>query len=299
MKCQEEDLKAQEQRKWEEETQQRELKKKKREEEEAKKRAAFQKTEEYYWQKEKTEKSSADMERCSILKNPFPEGYSQVPSKPKETPTPRKPSHRSKGQSSRQFSQPPHHVLLNGLLDLKQFPYDCLHKSLQEMIAWAEMSISIGNFTREVNSLKYFSQCSEKTREILGVVKYCLILGIDGYRNAIADWPSWLTDTSHPIPEYTPFLREPEYAKDIRTKARQHWEHYLSWMQHWYDVSDVPLSIYYGSCRQSDSQLVVMVVYLINHVLDELVELERIRSNTGWVLCQPHLDYAKFLVEKE
>ena len=42
-----------------------------------------------------------------------------------------------------------------------------------------------------------------------------------------------------------------------------------------------------------------MIVYLINHVLDEPVELERIRSNTGWVLCQPHLDYAKFLVEKE
>ena len=62
MKCQEEDLKAQEQRKWEEETQQWELKKKKREEEEAKKHAAFQKTEEYYRQKEKTEKLSANME---------------------------------------------------------------------------------------------------------------------------------------------------------------------------------------------------------------------------------------------
>ena len=47
MKCREEDLKAQEQRKWEEETWQWELKKKKREEEEAKKHAAFQKTEEY------------------------------------------------------------------------------------------------------------------------------------------------------------------------------------------------------------------------------------------------------------
>ena len=41
MKHQEEDLKAQEQRKWEEETRQWELKKKKREEEEAKKHAAF------------------------------------------------------------------------------------------------------------------------------------------------------------------------------------------------------------------------------------------------------------------
>ena len=60
-----------------------------------------------------------------------------------------------------------------------------------------------------------------------------------------------------------------------------------------------PLSIYYGGCCQSDSRLVVMIVYLINHVLDEPVELEGIRSNTGWVLCRPHLDYAKFLVEKE
>ena len=59
MKCREEDLKAQEQRKWEEETRQQKLKKKKREEEEAKKHAAFQKTEEYYRQKEKTEKSNA------------------------------------------------------------------------------------------------------------------------------------------------------------------------------------------------------------------------------------------------
>ena len=176
----EEDLKAQEQRKWEEETRQRELKKKKREEEEAKKRAAFQKTEEYYRQKEKTDKSSTDMERHSILKNPFPEGFSQVTSKPKETPTPRKPSHRSEGRSSGQFGQPPHCVLFNGLLDLKWFPYGCLHKSPGAMVAWAEMSINLGNFTREVNSLKYFSQCSEKTREILGVVKYCLILGIDG-----------------------------------------------------------------------------------------------------------------------
>ena len=70
-------------------------------------------------------------------------------------------------------------------------------------------------------------------------------------------------------------------------------------MQHWHDASDVPLSVYYGSCHQSDSRLVVMIVYLINHVLDELVELKRIRSNTEWVPCWPHLDYAKFLVEKE
>ena len=167
------------------------------------------------------------------------------------------------------------------------------------MIAWAEMSIDLGSLTREVNSLKYFRQYSEKTREILGVVKHCLIRGIDGYRNAIANWPSWLTDTSIPIQDYVPFPKKPEYAKDIRTKAQQHWEYYLSWMQHWHDVSDVPLSVYYGGCRHFDSRLVVMIAYLINHVLDEPVELKRIRSNTGWVLCWPHLDYGKFLVEKD
>ena len=299
MKHWEEDLKAQEQRKWEEETRQWELRKKKRKEEEAKKCAAFQKTEEYDRQKEKTEKSNAGMERCSILKNPFLEGFSQIPPKPKETPIAHKPSHRNEGRSSGQFGQSPHRTLFNGLLDLKRFPYNCLHKNPGAMVAWAEMSINLGNLTREVNSLKYFSQYLEKTREILGVIKYCLILGIDGYRNAIADWPSWLMDTSCPIPDYAPFSKKPEYAKDIRTKARQHWEYYLSWMQHWQDASDVPLSVYYGGCRQSDSWLVVMIVYLINHVLDEPVELKRIRSNTGWVLCRPHLDYAKFLVEEE
>ena len=169
----------------------------------------------YYRQKEKTEKSNAGMERHSILKNPYPEGFSHIPSKPKETPIARKPSHRSEGRSSGQFGQPPGCTLFDGLLDLMRFPYDCLHKSPGAMVAWAEMSINLGNLTQEVNSLKYFSQYSEKTREILGVIKYCLILGINGYRNAIANWPSWLTDTSHPIPDYAPFPRKPEYAKDI------------------------------------------------------------------------------------
>ena len=97
MKCWEDDLKAKEQRKWEEETRQQEMKKKKREEEEAKKWAAFQKTEEYDRQKERTEKSNASMERHSILTNLFPEGFSKIPPKPKETPSARKPSHRSEG----------------------------------------------------------------------------------------------------------------------------------------------------------------------------------------------------------
>ena len=145
------------------------------------------------------------MERRSILKGPLPEGFSQVPPKPKETLTPRKPSDRSEGRSSGQFGQTPGHSLFDGLLDLKHFPYDRLHKSAGAMIASAEMSINVGDLTREVNSLKYFSKYPEKTREILGIVKYCLILGIDGYQNAIADWPGWLTDTSRPIPEYAPF----------------------------------------------------------------------------------------------
>ena len=99
------------------------------------------------------------------------------------------------------------------------------------------MSINLGNLTREVNSLKYFSQYSEKTREILGVIKHCLILGIDEYMNAMANWPSWLTDTSCPIPDYAPFPKKPKYTKDICTEARQHWEYYLIWMQHWHDAS--------------------------------------------------------------
>ena len=135
MKYWEEDLKAQEQRKWEEETWQWELRKKRREEEEAKKRAAFQKTEEYDRQKERTEKSNAGMERCSILKNPLPEGFSQIPPKPKDTLTVHEPSHKSNGRSSGQFGQSPHRTVFDGLLDLKRFPYDCLHKNPGAVIA--------------------------------------------------------------------------------------------------------------------------------------------------------------------
>ena len=186
MKRWEEDLKAQEQRKWEEETQQRELKKKKREEEEAKKWAAFQKTEEYDRQKERTEKSNAGMEWHSILKNPLLEGFSQIPLKPKETLIACKPSHRSEGWSSGQFSQPPCHTVFDGLLDLKRFSYDRLHKNPGAMIAWAEISIDLGNLTWEVNSLKYFRQYLEKTREILGVVKHCLIQRPDSTGNTIS-----------------------------------------------------------------------------------------------------------------
>ena len=168
IKYQEEDLKAQEQQRWEEETRQQELKKKKKEEEEAKKQAAFQKTEEYDREKERTERSNAGMERCSILTIPLLEGFFKIPPKPKETPSARKPSHRSEWQNSGKFGLPPHRVIFDGLLDLKRFLYDCLHKSPGEMIAWVEMSIDLGSLTWEVNSLKYFRQYPEKTREILG-----------------------------------------------------------------------------------------------------------------------------------
>ena len=275
------------------------MKKKKREEEEAKKQAILQKTEEYDRQKEKTERSNAGMERHSILTNPLREGFSKVPPKPKETPGFCKLTHWSDGRSSGQFGQNPCHVFLNGLLDLRRFPYDRLHKNSGVMIAWAEMSLDLGNFTQEVNSLNYFQQYLEKTREILGIMKYCLILGIDGYWNAITDWPNWLMDKSHPIPDHAPFPCRPDYARDICMKAQQHWEYYLSWMQHWHEASNVPLSIYYGGYRQSDSLLVVIINYLINHVLEEQMELERIRSNTSWVLCQPKLEYGEFVVEKE
>ena len=87
------------------------IEEKKREEEETKKQVAFQKIEEYDRQKERTEKSNTGMERHSILKNPLPEGFSQIPPKPKETLIARKPSHRSKGRSSGQFGQPPRHTL--------------------------------------------------------------------------------------------------------------------------------------------------------------------------------------------
>ena len=299
MRHQEEDLKAQEQRKWKEETRQWELRKKKREEEEARKWAAFQKTEEYERQKKRTEKSKDDMERRSITTNPFLEGFSKVPPKPKETPVACKPSHRSEGKSSGQFNQPHHRLVINSLLDMRRFQYDHLHKRVGAMIAWAKMSIDLNELTREVNSLKYFRQPAEKMREILEIVKYCLILGIDGYHNPIAEWPSWLTDKSHPIPDYAPFPEKPKFAKDIHMKAWQHWEYYLSWIQHWHNVSDIPLSVYYGGYHQSDSQLVVIVTYLINHMLDERVELERIQSNTGWVLCRPKLDYSELVIEKE
>ena len=228
MRHKEEDLKAQEQRRWKEETRQWELRKKKKEEEEARKWATFQKTEEYERQKKRTEKSKDDMERRSITTNPFLEGFSKVPPKPKEMPVACKPSHRSEGKSSGQFDQPHCHLVINSLLDMRRFQYDHLHKRAGAMIAWAKMSIDLNELTREVNSLKYFWQPAEKMREVLEIVKYCLILGIDGYHNPIAEWRSWLTDKSHPIPDYAPFPEKTEFAKDIHMKAQQHWEYYLS-----------------------------------------------------------------------
>ena len=87
-------------------------------------------------------------------------------------------------------------MIITGLLDMKKFPYDHLHSKPGAVIAWTEMSISLNELTWEINSLKYFKNPGEKTKEILGIVKYCLILGIDSYRNATADWLGWLTDES-------------------------------------------------------------------------------------------------------
>ena len=49
------------------------------------------------------------------------------------------------------------------------------------MIAWAEMSLDMGHMNREVASLRFFEKAGEKTQEILGLVKYALICGADGY----------------------------------------------------------------------------------------------------------------------
>ena len=87
-------------------------------------------------------------------------------------------------------------MIITGLLDMKRFPYDHLHAKPGAVIAWAEMNISFKELTQEINILKYFKNPAEKTKEILGIVKYCLILGIDSYHNATADWPGWLTDDS-------------------------------------------------------------------------------------------------------
>ena len=71
----------------------------------------------------------------------------------------------------------------------------------------------------------------------------------------------------------------------------------LSWLQHWHNASDIPHSVYYGRAHQSDSRLVVIIAYLINHVLDNKVELEKIWANTGWCLCRPHQNQEQMVAE--
>ena len=136
------------------------------------------------------------MERKFILTNPIPKVFTKVPPKPEEIKVLRKTTHQSEGKSSGQFRQPPRQIILTSLLDMKKFPYDRLYTNPGVVIAWAEMSIVLDQLTQEVNSLKFFSNQGEKTKEIMGIVKYCLIMGIDGFRNATTSWPGWLTDTS-------------------------------------------------------------------------------------------------------
>ena len=199
----------------------------------------------------------------------------------------RKTTHWSEGKSSGQFRQAPHRIILTSLLNMREFQYGRLYANPGVVIAWAEMSIVLDELTQKVNSLKFFSNQGEKTKEILGIVKYCLIMGINGYHNATTTWSGWLTDTSQQVSIYAPFPLEPQYKIDIRPKAKQHWEYHLSWLQHWHDASAVPCSVHYGRACQSDSQLVVIIAYLINHVVEDKVELEKIWANTGWYLCRP------------
>ena len=136
-------------------------------------------------------------------------------------------------------------------------------------------------------------KAGEKTREILGLVKYTLICGIDGYQNVMVQWLSWVTKASQPTPHYVPTLIAPKRATmqtDVRVKAHADWEYHLSWLQHWNDALDTNRDVYYGGARQSDSRLVVITVYLMNHVLDNPLKIEEIKQNTSWQLCRPHLN---------
>ena len=149
-----------------------------------------------------------------------------------------------------------------------------------------------------------FEKSGEKTREIMALVKYALICGIDGYRNVMVQWPSWVANTQRPTPHYAPTPIPPTRATmqtDVRVKAHADWEYHLSWLQHWNDALDTNRDVYYGGNRQSDSRLVVMAVYLLNHVLDNPLKIEEIKRNTGWQLCRPGLNPKQYeqAVERE
>ena len=61
------------------------------------------------------------------------------------------------------------------------------------------------HMNREVASLGFFEKAGEKTWEILGLVKYALICGIDGYQNVMVQWPSWVANASSANPPLCPY----------------------------------------------------------------------------------------------
>ena len=286
VKRMENDRREQERKQWEEEARIREQQRAKREAERAKKSEVFRDTAEY-------EQVKGTMTRQTILKDPMPPGFSQLPAKRDEPESAGKKGHRSTGKSGGRFVKPPEKTMLVGFFNLRKFRYNKLYSEPNIVIAWAEMSLNLDHMNREVTSLGFFEKPGEKTREIMALVKYALICGIDGYRNVMVQWPSWVADTHRPMPHYAPTPIPPTRATmqtDIRVKAHADWEYHLSWLQHWNDALDTGRDVYYGGARQSDSRLVVTAVYLLNHVLDNPLKIEEIKRNTGWQLCRPYLD---------
>ena len=94
--------------------------------------------------------------------------------------------------------------MLVGFFDLRKFRYSKLYSEPNAVIAWAQMSLNMDHMNREVASLGFFEKSGEKTREIMALVKYALICGIDGYRNVMVQWPSWVANTQRPTPHYAP-----------------------------------------------------------------------------------------------
>ena len=136
------------------------------------------------------------MTQQSLLKDPLPVGFTKVPAKEPEEIKIIKKSHRSSGKSTGQFGKPPEKHMLVGFFDLQKFAYSRLYKEPDVVIALAEMSLGMDHLNWEISSLRFFRKAEEKTWEILGLVKYALICGIDGYRNTIVHWLSWVTDRS-------------------------------------------------------------------------------------------------------
>ena len=289
VKKMEDDRREQERQQWEDEKWAREEQKAKREAERAKKAAAFRDTTEY-------DDAKDNMTRRLILQGPLPKGFTKVhPKEPEPEPVGKK-GHRSDGRSSGQFgkqAEKPEKVMLVGFFDLCDFRYSKLYTDRNSVIAWAEMSINLEHLNRQVASISFFKKASEKTCEILGLVKYALICGIDGFRNTIVHWLSWVTDKSRPTPEYAPTPIPPAKTAmptDVQVKANLDWRYHLSWLQHWHDAFDIQRGVFYGGAQQSDSQLVVIIVFLMNHVLDNPLKIEEIRQNMGWQLCRPNLN---------